>query len=152
MKEIYGYFKCKNGAFWTVYNDSSTNYCHKLQISPNGQTVLILGEINGEPESNSSTYTVDEYKVWFSLLDLSAHTVAEVGGASLEELRADLIHQLKIPDELDWSYLLETAARALVQADKTSVNMKYGDTLKIGYDNRPQEFGSHYAPLLPPTT
>ena len=40
----------------------------------------------------------------------------------LDLLRADLVHQLSIPDELDWDYFLETAQRAKDQADKEERN------------------------------
>lgn len=63
----------------------------------------------------------------------------------------DLTHQLKIPDELDWSYFLETAARAVVKADRASRSMKFGEDVKIGYHNTPHDFVSHYMPLLSPT-
>lgn len=41
----------------------------------------------------------------------------------LDRIRADLTHQLKISDELDWDYFLETARRAKVAADKEGRNM-----------------------------
>ncbi len=41
----------------------------------------------------------------------------------LDDLRADLFHQLGIPDELDWDYFLETAQRAKAAADKEKRNM-----------------------------
>jgi len=41
----------------------------------------------------------------------------------LDLLRADLQHQLNIPDELDWDYFLETALRAKAAADKEGRNM-----------------------------
>ena len=40
----------------------------------------------------------------------------------LDMLRADLLHQLNIPDELDWDYFLETAQRAKDAADKEGRN------------------------------
>ena len=36
---------------------------------------------------------------------------------NLDLLRKDLIHQLNIPEELDWDYFLETAVRAQKQAN-----------------------------------
>jgi len=41
----------------------------------------------------------------------------------LDDLRSDLVHQLGIPDELDWDYFLETAQRAKVAADQENRNM-----------------------------
>lgn len=41
----------------------------------------------------------------------------------LDMLRKDLVHQLGIPDELDWDYFLETAKRAKSAADKEKRNM-----------------------------
>lgn len=40
----------------------------------------------------------------------------------LDLLRADLLHQLSIPDELDWDYFLETAQRAKAAADNEDRN------------------------------
>ncbi|WP_390241872.1 hypothetical protein [Vibrio sp. R78045] len=151
MKAILGYFVCVNGAIWTVFDDGSSNHSHDLQVTSDGKTVELLGEFEGAPGPDVGRLIVDEYTLWSSLLELSAHIEAELAGATLEELRADLVHQLKIPDELDWSYLLETAARALVQADRTSRNMKFGEEAKIGYHNTTNDFGSHYSPLLAPT-
>ena len=121
MKEILGYFVSENGAIWTVFNDNSTNYGSHIRVTSDGSTVEVLGKYDG-----AERLIEEEYQLWQSLLDLSAHIEAEVGGASLDELRSDLIHQLKIPDELDWSYLLNTASRALVQSERTARNMKFG--------------------------
>ena len=151
MKEIIGYFVSENGAIWTVFNDNSTNYNRDIRVGTGGHTVEVLGEYDGTPGPDTGRLIEEEYTLWQSLLDLSAHIEVEVGGASLDELRSDLIHQLKIPDELDWSYLLETAGRALVQSERTARNMKFGEEAKIGYHNTPHDFGAHYAPLLAPT-
>lgn len=126
MKDILGYFVSENGAFWTVFNDFSTNYDGDIQVTNDGGTVEVLGEYDGKVGPNTGRLIAEEYTLWPNLLELSAHIAADVGGASLDELRADLTHQLKIPDELDWSYFLETAARAVVQAERTSRNMKFG--------------------------
>lgn len=151
MRQIQGYFVCVDGAIWTLFDDGTSNHHHDLRVTSDGKTVQFLGEYEADGDSAGGRLIVDEFPLWRSLLDLSAHIEAEVGGASLEALRADLTHQLSIPDELDWSYLLSTAARALVQADRTARNMKFGEEAKIAYDNRPNEFGSHYLPLLSPT-
>lgn len=42
---------------------------------------------------------------------------------NLDLIRKDLIHQLGIPDELDWDYFLETARRAKKAADTEERNM-----------------------------
>ncbi len=36
---------------------------------------------------------------------------------NLDLLRKDLVHQLGIPDDIDWDYFLETATRAKLQSD-----------------------------------
>lgn len=41
----------------------------------------------------------------------------------LDLLRADLKHQLSMPDEIDWDYFLETAIRAKNAADAEGRNM-----------------------------
>lgn len=41
----------------------------------------------------------------------------------LDQIRADLKHQLSIPDEIDWDYFLETTIRAKIKADATNKNM-----------------------------
>ncbi len=41
----------------------------------------------------------------------------------LDLIRKDLVHQLGIPDELDWDYFLETAIKAKVAADVENRNM-----------------------------
>lgn len=41
----------------------------------------------------------------------------------LDLIRQDLMHQLKIPDDLDWDYFLETAIRAKEAADVEDRNM-----------------------------
>ncbi|AMJ98570.1 hypothetical protein AVL55_10540 [Alteromonas macleodii] len=43
---------------------------------------------------------------------------------SLDQIRADLKHQLSMPDELDWEYFLATAVRAKQKADLEKRNMK----------------------------
>jgi hypothetical protein len=41
----------------------------------------------------------------------------------LDLIRKDLVHQLNIPDELDWDYFLETAIKAKRAADDEGRNM-----------------------------
>ena len=41
----------------------------------------------------------------------------------LDLIRKDLVHQLKIPDELDWDYFLETTIKAKRAADDEGRNM-----------------------------
>lgn len=41
----------------------------------------------------------------------------------LDWIRKDLVHQLNIPDELDWDYFLETAIKAKAAADDEDRNM-----------------------------
>lgn len=124
MKEILGYFVCDNGAFWTVFTDSSTNYTDDIQISKDGTNVEVLGEYDGDPGADTARLIAEEYTLWHSLLELSAHVEADVSGIILDDIRNDLIHQLTIPDELDWSYFLEVAGRAFVSADNTNRNMR----------------------------
>ncbi len=123
MKETLGYFTCDDGVIWTVFSDGTSNYLGNLRTTADETTVQVLGEYDGNPSPETPRLIEAEYTLWPKLLDLSAHIEAEVNGASLTELRADLKHQLAIPDELDWSYFLETAARTLVEADKTAKNM-----------------------------
>lgn len=150
MKEILGYFVGKNGAIWTVFTNNSTNFNGDIRVMGDN-SVEVLGVYDGEPGQDTGRLIEGNYQLWHSLSDLSAHIEADVGGATLDELRSDLIHQLKIPDELDWSYFLNTASRALVLADRTARNMKFSEEAKIGYHNTPHDYGSHYTPLLSPT-
>jgi hypothetical protein len=43
--------------------------------------------------------------------------------SKLDLLRADLVHQLQMPDDLDWDYFVETAERARNAANTEKRNM-----------------------------
>lgn len=43
--------------------------------------------------------------------------------AYLDQLREDLKHQLNTPDDIDWSYFMDTAWKAFDEAEATSRNM-----------------------------
>ena len=49
--------------------------------------------------------------------------VSNDSDTELDLLRKDLLHQLGIPDELDWDYFLETAMKAKAAADVENRNM-----------------------------
>lgn len=40
----------------------------------------------------------------------------------LDAIRKDLVHQLSIPDDLDWGYFIETTIRAKIRADCEGLN------------------------------
>lgn len=122
--KVMGYFVSVNNAVSCIYEDGTTNQGETVKITEDRKTVQILGEYDGVPGPSTPRLIEEEYSFWPSLIELSAHLEAETLGATLDDLRADLKHQLSIPDELDWSYLLSTAARALVAAEKEGRNMK----------------------------
>ncbi len=150
MRDI-RYFTCVNGAIWSVFPNGESNYHQDIKVTSCGKTVQVLGEFDGEPSETTPRLIEAEHSLWDSLLDLSAHIEAETGGATLEELRSDLEFQLKHPDELDWSYLLNTAARALVRADRDGLNMKFNGEPNIQCRPKTSDFPCHYQAILPPT-
>tara|TARA_R110002094_G_scaffold101364_1_gene101266 strand:+ start:543 stop:863 length:321 start_codon:yes stop_codon:yes gene_type:complete len=50
----------------------------------------------------------------------------EPGAHTVDCYRKDLKHQLSMPDELDWDYLVATAKKAQAEANRTGVNMVFG--------------------------
>lgn len=58
-----------------------------------------------------------------SLASLTKSNINKNDIPTLDELRADLVHQLGIPDELDWDYFVETAMLARKAANKENRNM-----------------------------
>jgi hypothetical protein len=75
-------------------------------------------------EDAMSTLREDQDIQWTNKLILA--------DSDLDLLRKDLVHQLSIPDELDWDYFLETAQRAKAAADNEGRNMLSIENATVG--------------------
>jgi len=117
------YFVCQDGVIWSVYDDVRSNYPADIKVVDN--KVQLLGEYDGKPGPETPRLIVDEFDLWESLVALSYAIEKRSGVESftLDEIRADLKHQLATPDDIDCDHFVKTAVRAKLQADKEKRNM-----------------------------
>lgn len=107
------FFIDENSTIWNINLETlRTAYPAPVKLSDDLKTIYILsGEKGKEGE------VVNEFVLWENIGALTATTHFANEDFDLDALRSDLIHQLKIPDEIDWDYFLETALRARSRAE-----------------------------------
>jgi hypothetical protein len=108
-----GFFIDKNEVIWTLRDDGTNNYRGEAVVTNDGESVIV----------NDGLITA-EYRLWETLQELALFVEVKEESFSLDAIREDLLHQLKIPDELDWCYFFETAGRALLKAEADGLNMR----------------------------
>lgn len=107
------FFIDEDSTIWNInLKTLRTAYPAPTKVSADQKTIYILSREKGKEGE-----VVNEFVLWESIASLNAINHFANENFDLDSLRSDLIHQLKIPDEIDWDYFLETALRARSRAE-----------------------------------